>query len=121
MPVQGGGIDNDATGCEDDATFAAKFAKLPGPRRASAGWRRPMENLESLLYRSVYGPVTVLHIVGGLVVFVVLGTLMNMFTRARATKHAEAQSVRKSCPSCGWTGKMSRHAKRCPSCNQMLA
>lgn len=68
----------------------------------------------------VFGNVTVLHVllfVAGLIALTwVAGRVRRMFARPAADPNL--QEVR--CTSCGWQGRVSRIAGRCPRCNEPL-
>ncbi len=60
----------------------------------------------------------VLMIGGGLVVlFILLGYIRKLFF-SRPDDSEHVQAVR--CRSCGWQGRVSRYAGRCPKCNEPL-
>ena len=59
----------------------------------------------------------VLIVVGVVVVFLIfIGIMMRVFKKKENSQHF--QSV--DCLNCGWHGKVSRYAGRCPKCNQPL-
>lgn len=80
-----------------------------------------MTELEAVLFRTLVGPVQVVHVLIAIGVLTVIVPLTSYFARLRDVKKTEQQMVHKRCGSCGWNGKVSKHARRCPSCNQTLA
>jgi len=68
----------------------------------------------------VFGDYTVwdiLLVAGGLVVLLVLiGVLKRIFSRSKSDVYAQ----KVSCSQCGWQGKVSKYAGRCPRCNNPL-
>jgi len=60
--------------------------------------------------------ILVYLIVGVIGLFVVWKVLKGVFGRKKDTKHFQA--VR--CQNCGWQGKVSSYAGRCPKCSQPL-
>lgn len=68
----------------------------------------------------VFGEYTVqdLLIVAGVIIgaLILLALLKKMFSKSKAD--AYAQTAR--CGQCGWQGKVSKYAGRCPRCNNPL-
>ena len=68
----------------------------------------------------VFGTYTVKDIViyggGAFAVLMVLGFIRKMFASEKPDKHSEVTQ----CESCGWHGRISVYAGRCPKCNAQL-
>jgi len=68
----------------------------------------------------VFGDYTVqdILIVAGVIIglLVVIGVLKRMFSRSKSDVYAQAAR----CGNCGWQGKVSKYAGRCPRCNNPL-
>ena len=63
----------------------------------------------------VFAGVTVLHLLIAVTVLFIIGIVLQSFRKEKETGEALMVNVR--CPGCGWTGRMSKHQRKCPQCN----
>ncbi len=57
------------------------------------------------------GPITVSHVVGAVVLFLVLAALKKVFGGKEENVHV----LKSRCP-CGWSGQVSKYRPVCPKC-----
>ncbi len=76
-----------------------------------------MDSIFQLLHRPVYGSVDVLRLVGLMIAFVVLRWLWRLVRPKRSIVEKVTRPV--VC-ACGWRGRASIHAPRCPRCGQTV-
>ncbi len=71
-----------------------------------------------ILFQRVYGDFALWQVAAGAIVVLVI--LFVLKTKLFAKKSNRQHNVGATCGGCGWVGSISRHSKRCPSCNGPL-
>jgi predicted Zn-ribbon and HTH transcriptional regulator len=68
----------------------------------------------------VFGNITVLHLLIGVVAMIALSTVVGRARKLFARSAVDEKLQRVECKACGWQGRVSRIAGRCPNCNEPL-
>lgn len=68
----------------------------------------------------IFGNITVLHLILAVVGLVVLKVVVDRARILFARTAVDEKLQRVACQACGWQGRVSRIAGRCPSCNAPL-
>jgi hypothetical protein len=68
----------------------------------------------------VFGNITVLHLIIVVVALIVLSMLVDRLRKLFVKDTLDENLQRVVCRSCGWQGRVSRIAGRCPKCNEPL-
>ena len=64
-----------------------------------------------------YKVIHALYAVAGITAVLVV---WNFFSRRATLNNTKSHLGQKQCNSCGWSGRVSAHQKRCPKCNAAL-
>ncbi len=76
-----------------------------------------MKKILDTIFFGEYITRDALIVVGLAVVFLIfIGIMMRVFKKKESSQHFQFVD----CLNCGWHGKVSRYAGRCPKCNQPL-
>ena len=74
------------------------------------------EILDTVIFGD-YTALDVLFFAGGVAVFIILAMILKkVFKKEELSQHSQVVD----CSGCGWHGKVSSFAGRCPKCNQPL-
>ncbi len=68
-----------------------------------------------LISTEVVAGLTVLHLLIALAVLLLIGIAAQSLRKSKLDGEELMRQVR--CNGCGWTGKVSKHQRRCPRCN----
>ena len=68
----------------------------------------------------VFGNITVLHLLIAGVGMIALTMVVDRVRKLSARNAVDDKLQRVACNGCGWQGRVSRIAGRCPSCNRPL-
>jgi rRNA maturation endonuclease Nob1 len=68
-----------------------------------------------LMNTEVVAGLTVLHLTIAVIVLLLIGIGVQSMRKEKPA--GEDLMVRARCSGCGWTGKLSKHQRKCPRCN----
>ena len=72
------------------------------------------------LNKELFAGVTILHALVAAVVLLAIAPMVSKFLQSKSEPPLSKHRAMSSCPSCGWSGSVSRHSPKCPKCSAPL-